>query len=863
MEKCDYDLLHGLVALPFTVATPPAMVVGIEVWTWLMGDRPDIEVALIAEILSAWSDSIKGERGIFSPTMNYKDPFIQPIEYTPTGKDIIDRGSASARRLLSPHNVVLHMLLSRLQAARYSRPNVMFLIQHLVMRSTRSHSAFSTHALARETRFTFLSFGMETMRSSYLDSFCENLFRESLYSVAYSWFATRPQWTYGANLVQIEADVKVLSDFMSHLEADSVHNHSVISSFSPPQLASRGSYCEDRIRDLNNPLRLLTENEIHRLLVWANPASDPKRRADHPVAYEKSQTESTWANIVHSVWNVNATAAIQLAERFKNVIARNEVIKLIRSNTLQVIDAPEALPFLFGDRVDAHNLIDLKLMLLWAPVPPVMAISLFERRFKNDPIILQYAHRVMEEHPVELTFFFVPQVVQALRYDELGYVARFIFETAKISQLFCHQIIWNMKANCYKDDSAQIEDTLKPVLDNMTCRVVESLSGEARNFYDREFTFFEEVTSISGKLKPYIKKTKAEKKAKIDEEMAKIRVDVGVYLPSNPDGIVVDIDHKSGRPLQSHAKAPFMATFKVRKQRVVVNTDPDSLLNGEGGGHESHQQCDVWQQAMFKVGDDCRQDVLALQVIAMFKNVFTSVGLTLYLFPYRVTATGPGTGVIDVVPNSTSRDEMGRAKVNDLLDFFTAKYGSQDSIAFQRARLNFIQSMAAYSVACYILQVKDRHNGNIMIDGEGHVIHISTIFLILAFCWLNFMSQLRPGGVKFEPSSFKLNHEMVILMGGRYSQGYHLFQALTVKAFLAIRPHAEQIINTVQLMLDSGLPSFKGEPTVRRLRDRFALHLNERQAADEMLHIIRNAHQNFRSTAYDEFQRIQNGIPYK
>ena len=42
--------------------------------------------------------------------------------------------------------------------------------------------------------------------------------------------------------------------------------------------------------------------------------------------------------------------------------------------------------------------------------------------------------------------------------------------------------------------------------------------------------------------------------AKIDEEMARIQVDVGVYLPSNPDGVVVDIDKKSGRPLQSHAK---------------------------------------------------------------------------------------------------------------------------------------------------------------------------------------------------------------------------------------------------------------------------------------------------------------------
>lgn len=36
--------------------------------------------------------------------------------------------------------------------------------------------------------------------------------------------------------------------------------------------------------------------------------------------------------------------------------------------------------------------------------------------------------------------------------------------------------------------------------------------------------------------------------------MNKIKVDPGVYLPSNPDGVVVDINRSSGRPLQSHAK---------------------------------------------------------------------------------------------------------------------------------------------------------------------------------------------------------------------------------------------------------------------------------------------------------------------
>ena len=124
--------------------------------------------------------------------------------------------------------------------------------------------------------------------------------------------------------------------------------------------------------------------------------------------------------------------------------------------------------------------------------------------------------------------------------------------------------------------------------------------------------------------------------------MARIKVDVGVYLPSNPDGIVVDIDKKSGRPLQSHAKAPFMATFKVRKTRTLV-TEETEMMAGEAG-KETIEQYDVWQAAIFKVGDDCRQDVLALQIIAMFKNIFNTVGLTVYLFPYRVTATAPGVG---------------------------------------------------------------------------------------------------------------------------------------------------------------------------------------------------------------------------
>lgn len=55
---------------------------------------------------------------------------------------------------------------------------------------------------------------------------------------------------------------------------------------------------------------------------------------------------------------------------------------------------------------------------------------------------------------------------------------------------------------------------MKPTLDRMVEMIVQSLSGTAKDFYLREFAFFDEVTSISAKLKPFIKASKLEKKVR-------------------------------------------------------------------------------------------------------------------------------------------------------------------------------------------------------------------------------------------------------------------------------------------------------------------------------------------------------------
>lgn len=383
--------------------------------------------------------------------------------------------------------------------------------------------------------------------------------------------------------------------------------------------------------------------------------------------------------------------------------------------------------------------------------------------------------------------------------------------------------------------------------------MIGSFSGPDKAFYEREFTFFDEVTSISGKLKPFIKRPKPEKKQKIEEELRKIKVDVGVYLPSNPDGVVIGIDRKSGKPLQSHAKAPYMATFRIRKAKGDMEGVDDMLEEtNKTASIPEENTVEIWQSAIFKVGDDCRQDVLALQMIAAFRGIFNDVGLDVYVFPYRVTATAPGCGVIDVLPNSISRDMLGREAVNGLYDYFISKYGNEDSPRFQEARSNFVKSMAAYSIISYLLQFKDRHNGNIMVDDAGHILHID-----FGFCF-----DIAPGGVKFERAPFKLTTEMIAVMGGSSDhQAFKWFEQLCVKAFLASRQHTEKLSQIVLLMMDSGLPCFKPE-TIQHFKERFVLEKSEREAADFMKGLVKTSASSYSTGVYDQFQLMTNGIPY-
>ncbi|CAM9330672.1 unnamed protein product [Chrysoparadoxa australica] len=317
------------------------------------------------------------------------------------------------------------------------------------------------------------------------------------------------------------------------------------------------------------------------------------------------------------------------------------------------------------------------------------------------------------------------------------------------------------------------------------------------------------------------------------------------------------------------------------RERVLREASPFGRLKG-------------WKLASFivKAGDDIRQEALAMQVISLVDQIFKRDGLPLWLRPYAIVAVGDKAGLVEYMQDAKSIDHIKKTTPDyvSMADLFERLYMGRGAGLFGRAQDNFVRSLAAYSIITYLLQVKDRHNANIMMDSRGHILHIDFGFIL----------GNSPGMWKHETAPFKLTQDYLDILGGEGSPNWIKFRELFLAGFKAVQAHIDEIVALVKVSMPpsdrralvqvgkewpdqstpplegllpipvTGQPLFKPPHTklkllllllswpaqVELLRKRF----RDVRGDEDILGLIDRSSNSWTTQQYDLFQYMQNGI---
>ncbi len=309
---------------------------------------------------------------------------------------------------------------------------------------------------------------------------------------------------------------------------------------------------------------------------------------------------------------------------------------------------------------------------------------------------------------------------------------------------------------------------------------------------------------------------------------------------------------------------------KQLRTRTRKDSDIALLHTGDVGEGDTDQVCDDEREVrrygdsggswslvpiIVKANDDLRQEQAVSQLIAILARIWRAEKIGVWVHSYSIMAISPTAGIIEAIPDTLSLHALKSHTRGIPLDRFFKCYFLKKKGGLRRARSNFVKSCAGYAIVCYLLQIKDRHNGNILIDAEGHLVHID---------W-GFVLGLSPGGnFGFENAPFKLTTEMVSIMGGIHSFAYQNFRILCVRAFLEARRQREKLILLVEMLaVNRDLPCFsRCDPrtVVEGLRDRFLPDKTPSECADIIYEMIATSKASWRTSIYDWFQKYASGV---
>jgi hypothetical protein len=245
--------------------------------------------------------------------------------------------------------------------------------------------------------------------------------------------------------------------------------------------------------------------------------------------------------------------------------------------------------------------------------------------------------------------------------------------------------------------------------------------------------------------------------------------------------------------------------------------------------------------AIFKSGDDLRQDQFVIQLIRLMDRVLKREQLDLRITPYAVLATSADEGFVQRVNDCQGVATVLKTYGGDIGRFLRERTekGGVDALDA------FVKSCAGYSAITYILMIGDRHLDNLLLTDDGRLFHIDFGFIL-------------GRDPKPYPPPMKIIREMVDGMGGASSLHYQQFKSLSCEAFHLLRQSSSLFLNLFALMRDSAVPDvvLEGDRAVLKVQEKMRLELTPEEAEVAFQQLINESVSNIYATFFETGHRI-------
>lgn len=103
-----------------------------------------------------------------------------------------------------------------------------------------------------------------------------------------------------------------------------------------------------------------------------------------------------------------------------------------------------------------------------------------------------------------------------------------------------------------------------------------------------------------------------------------------------------------------------------------------------------------------------RQELIIMQLMKLFNTIFEENDTKIILKPYDIVVTSCDSGFLEFVADSYSIDQLKKDLGPDLNNSFRKLFAKD----FHSAQMNFVKSLAGYSLFCYLLQIKGTTNSS-------------------------------------------------------------------------------------------------------------------------------------------------------